>query len=105
MSLAPVYAASYFFVIKMSSSIPRFIQFLFACCTAAVLVPAHLIEPRYFIIPYVLWRLSASPSSIKCIAILEILLNFVTFAVVYYKFLALPYEWEHEPGVLQRFMW
>lgn len=104
-ALVPVYALSGLFVLKMSSSIPRFVQFLFVCATIACIAPVHLFEPRYFIIPYVIWRLSSSPSTIKCIAFMEILLNFGVFVYLFFLFLGRPFEWGSEPGVKQRFMW
>ena len=34
-------------------------------CTAMVLVPAHLVEPRYFVVPGMLWQLHMLGSSKK----------------------------------------
>ncbi|TGZ75467.1 hypothetical protein CRM22_000356 [Opisthorchis felineus] len=72
-------------------------------CTCACLIPAHLLEFRYFLLPYTIWRLYSSekPSYL----LIELVLNSVVIAVTVYLFLARPFYWASEPGVLQRFMW
>ncbi|GMT00685.1 hypothetical protein PENTCL1PPCAC_22859, partial [Pristionchus entomophagus] len=88
----------------LSSSSPRFIRLLFLLSTAIILIPAHLIEFRYFITPFVILRLSTPTSSLFS-SILEFSSNIIVFSFVFLLFLFKPYEWSHEPGVLQRFMW
>lgn len=89
---------------QMMEHIPRALTFLYILGTAAVLVPAYLLEPRYFIVPYIFWRLSYPEQRIPVI-ILELIYEFLINAAVLYVFLYWPFEWLHEPGVKQRFMW
>ncbi|CAI4221686.1 unnamed protein product [Auanema sp. JU1783] len=102
-ALAPVYMISFVFLQRLSSHIPLLVRVLFCLCTLAVVVPAHLIEPRYFIIPYTLWRLSAR--SLKPLSVIEVLSQLFVFASLLYLFIFKPFEWSHTPGVKQRFMW
>ncbi|GMS87636.1 hypothetical protein PENTCL1PPCAC_9811, partial [Pristionchus entomophagus] len=88
----------------LSSSTPRFIRLLFLLSTAIILIPAHLLEFRYFITPFVILRLSLPTSSLFS-SVLEFASNVIVFSFVFLLFLFKPYEWSHEPGVLQRFMW
>lgn len=90
--------------IEMLTHISRALTFLYVLGTAAVLVPAYLLEPRYFIAPYIFWRLSYPEGRIPII-ILELVYEIFINAVVLYMFLYRPFEWLHEPGVKQRFMW
>lgn len=95
--------------------------------TALSLVTAPLVEPRYFIIPWVMWRLHLPPSptlsssrqqppsdeSGKACAdlathvpkFLETFWFIAINAVTGYVFLYKGFEWPQEPGKLQRFMW
>lgn len=86
--------------------------------TTLSLITAPLVEPRYFIIPWVFWRLHV-PASNHVLAIPGIGqasaetirlwgetvwflgVNLVTCMI----FLHRGFEWASEPGVLQRFMW
>jgi alpha-1,2-glucosyltransferase len=81
--------------------------------TALSLITAPLVEPRYFILPWVLWRLHVRPSR-GSFAGLDIersrlwgetlwfmVVNVGTCVV----FLGKGFEWASEPGVVQRFMW
>lgn len=74
--------------------------------TALSLVGAPLVEPRYFIIPWVIWRLNVpSPAIYDQRLYFEtawsLLLNFITG----YMFLYRGFSWPQEPGNVQRFMW
>ncbi|KAJ5150044.1 Dol-P-Glc:Glc(2)Man(9)GlcNAc(2)-PP-Dol alpha-1-2-glucosyltransferase [Penicillium atrosanguineum] len=94
--------------------------------TALSLVTAPLVEPRYFIIPWVMWRLHLPPSPTPAAlrkrfanegekfradvatnfpkfleTVWFILINVVTGYVFLYK----GFEWPQEPGKIQRFMW
>jgi alpha-1,2-glucosyltransferase len=92
--------------------------------TALVLVPSPLIEPRYFLVPYVFMRLhGASGRSRKqntagggatrstkeqssCITsgLIELVFNTVVNLVIVSIFLYRPFKWPTEEGN-QRFMW
>jgi alpha-1,2-glucosyltransferase len=95
--------------------------------TAASLVTAPLVEPRYFIIPWVMWRLHLPPQPTplsyreqrprdeKELVRAKAATNFPLFletiwfliinAVTGYIFLYKGFEWPQEPGKIQRFMW
>lgn len=51
---------------------------LFVLCTLAVVVPQRLIEFRYFLVPYVLWRLSVHPPPTPAMALCELALHTTT---------------------------
>ncbi|TGO27794.1 hypothetical protein BPAE_0036g00050 [Botrytis paeoniae] len=79
--------------------------------TALSLITAPLVEPRYFILPFIFLRLhfptltiSASPKiNIRLYAetIWYLLINGVTGYIFLYR----GFEWVQEPGRVQRFMW
>lgn len=93
--------------------------------TSLSLITAPLVEPRYFIIPWVLWRLhvppppATKPSSQRGVwgkiqrgisagglplwgeTAWFLAINAVTCWVFLYR----GFEWAQEPGVVQRFMW
>ncbi|CAG9537247.1 unnamed protein product [Cercopithifilaria johnstoni] len=89
---------------QMMGHISRPLTLLYISGTAAVLVPAYLLELRYFIVPYIFWRLSYPERRIPVI-ILELIYELLINAIVLYVFLYRPFEWLHEPGIKQRFMW
>ncbi|KAJ6012033.1 hypothetical protein N7522_002388 [Penicillium canescens] len=100
---------------------------IWLAATTLSLVTAPLVEPRYFIIPWVMWRLHLPPSPgllkyrvtrprkeedkrradfvVNSPKFLEtvwfLLINLVTGYVFLYK----GFEWPQEPGKIQRFMW
>jgi alpha-1,2-glucosyltransferase len=86
--------------------------------TALSTVTAPLVEPRYFIIPWLIWRLHVprSLASLSCNrymdkATYDMRLVLETFwllainAAVSYTFLYRTFIWPSEPGNLQRFIW
>lgn len=78
--------------------------FLLAMCLA--IVPAGLIEPRYFITPYVIWRLSKPLGLNESRAfVFELFLNLGINFITVYVFLYHPFKWISQPFTLQRFMW
>ncbi|KAF2471520.1 alpha-1,2 glucosyltransferas-like protein alg10 [Lindgomyces ingoldianus] len=86
--------------------------------TALSVITAPLIEPRYFIIPWIIWRLhisslAASPStkrlsgnvSYNMRLALETVWLLAINAIVGYNFLYRGFSWTSEPGRVQRFLW
>ena len=95
--------------------------------TTLSLVTAPLVEPRYFIIPWVMWRLHLPPQPMPSIyrqgrpngeaevtraelvqnipIFLETLWFLFINAITGYVFLYKGFEWPQEPGKIQRFMW
>ncbi|OKO96420.1 Dol-P-Glc:Glc(2)Man(9)GlcNAc(2)-PP-Dol alpha-1,2-glucosyltransferase [Penicillium subrubescens] len=113
---------------KEQPEVPR-VSFVLVwlAATTLSLVTAPLVEPRYFIIPWVMWRLHLPPSSTLAAfrqrkpqseeerARADFITNFPKFletiwfvivnAVTGYVFLYKGFEWPQEPGKVQRFMW
>jgi alpha-1,2-glucosyltransferase len=87
--------------------------------TTLSVATAPLVEPRYFIIPYIIWRLHvpclSSSSSISGSGsrktsydlrlVLETLWLLTVNALLGYMFLYRGFEWPQEPGRVQRFLW
>lgn len=86
--------------------------------TALSIVTAPLVEPRYFIIPWIIWRshvpcnsasLPRGQSTRKAIYDVRMVLETVWLlainALVAYTFLYRTFTWPSEPGNLQRFIW
>lgn len=113
---------------KEQPEVPR-VSFVLVwlAATALSLITAPLVEPRYFIIPWVMWRLHLPPSSTLAAfrrqkpqseeeraradlvtnlpKFLETVWFIVINAVTGYIFLYKGFEWPQEPGKVQRFMW
>ena len=99
---------------------------IWLAATTLSLVTAPLVEPRYFIIPWVLWRLHLPPQPTPAVyrrqrpsedelgraqaatygpLFVETVWFLVINAVTGYVFLYKGFEWPQEPGKIQRFMW
>ena len=112
---------------KSGNRVSFVLIWLFA--TSLSLVTAPLVEPRYFIIPWLMWRLQVpTPRSLRDpegfrAATEEGRMDFfwreiqdprlwmetgwfvLVNGVIGYIFLNRGFEWSQEPGVTQRFMW
>ena len=101
--------------------------------TTLSLITAPLVEPRYFIIPWLIWRLhlpevlDRAPEKAKAdddavaeqesvlertahlaarySTWIELFWYIVINAAIGYMFLYRVFEWKQEPGKVQRFMW
>lgn len=86
--------------------------------SAMQLITAPLVEPRYFILPWLLWRVHVPlrmPQNAKYSSHLlesydhrlwlETLWFLAIDAVTGYVFIYRGFEWAQEPGKVQRFMW
>ncbi|CAN6600657.1 dol-P-Glc:Glc(2)Man(9)GlcNAc(2)-PP-Dol alpha-1,2-glucosyltransferase [Trichomonascus vanleenenianus] len=73
--------------------------------TALAIIPSPLLEPRYYVMTYVLWRtLLVGPRSQGRLA-LEWVWYMAINAFTLYMFLYRPFKWQSEPENWQRFMW
>jgi alpha-1,2-glucosyltransferase len=64
-----------------------------------------LLEFRYFLLPYLYWRLHTRKQSYHMPRVmLELILNCILNTFVIYMFLMRPFNWPNESAV-QRFMW
>ena len=71
--------------------------------SAAALIPAPLIEFRYYTIPFFLLVLHSptdDAGSWLLMGIVYLAVNAFTMTMFLYR----PFHWEHEPGI-QRFIW
>jgi alpha-1,2-glucosyltransferase len=81
--------------------------------TALSLITAPLVEPRYCIIPWIMWRLQVTtPFRSSKVAPWwqnRLMLETMWFCIINvgtgYLFLHRGFAWEQEPGNVQRFMW
>ncbi|KAL4284362.1 hypothetical protein GQ457_16G022710 [Hibiscus cannabinus] len=102
--LVPFYVYSWFSIFRLLDKTRRRIWILaYFFATSAVLIPAPLIEFRYYTIPFYFFILHTdidNRRSLLLIGILYTILNIFTMTM----FLFRPFHWDHESGV-QRFIW
>lgn len=102
--LVPVYIYSWFSIITVLGKAQKRVWVLLFClANAAVLIPAPLIEFRYYTIPFYFLILNSQiEDGIKwmVIGIIYLFINIITLLM----FLCRPFHWDHEPGI-QRFIW
>jgi len=103
-AFAPVYLFSGYLIVRTLA-----LQRNFLWCTGyvvtiiALLVPSTLLEFRYFIVPYVIFRLNIPVASLRQLAVemcIYVSINMLTI----YIFLHRPFQWKSQVS-LQRFMW
>ncbi|KAG0077702.1 glucosyltransferase [Linnemannia elongata] len=76
---------------------------IYAVATMLTLIPSPLLEFRYFITPYLIYRIAMrQPRGVWLF--LELLFYTVINAATVWMFLNKPFRWAHQEGV-QRFMW
>ncbi|XP_030975671.1 dol-P-Glc:Glc(2)Man(9)GlcNAc(2)-PP-Dol alpha-1,2-glucosyltransferase-like isoform X3 [Quercus lobata] len=102
--LVPPYVYSWFSIFITLGRVQRKIWVLaFFLATAAVLVPAPLIEFRYYTIPFYFIVLHSHINDYQSwllMGLLYLAVNIFTMMI----FLFRPYHWDHELGI-QRFIW
>ncbi len=105
-ALTPVYLICIYLFYKNLNQTGKTIGWLlaFTLCLFVGLVPQKLIEFRYFIIPYFIYRLNISQLSKKEI-FTEFLFNLLINLTTIYLFLNRVFYWENAPNEPQRFMW
>jgi alpha-1,2-glucosyltransferase len=104
MVLIPVYLYGAFCVLYSLRRTDLAFKLAFPFCVMVNLTPQYLLEFRYFVIPFIIYRLQVRPQSWLHL-ILELIMFLTVNALTLYLFLFKPFEWPHEPGVIQRFMW
>jgi alpha-1,2-glucosyltransferase len=81
-------------------------QLVFILCAALPVILQQLLEPRYFIMPYIMLRLHLTVQCHHRLSlVVEFLVYFLVDIAVLFLFLFRPFEWQHEPGIIQRFLW
>ena len=104
-ALMPVYLYSGWAVHHLLAARQHFLsQLVFVVCVTAVTVPQKLLEFRYFIVPYIMYRLHIPLASYPKL-LLEGAIYVAVNAATLYLFLEKPFHWPHEPEEVQRFMW
>uniref|UniRef100_A0A0A9EIG5 Dol-P-Glc:Glc(2)Man(9)GlcNAc(2)-PP-Dol alpha-1,2-glucosyltransferase n=1 Tax=Arundo donax TaxID=35708 RepID=A0A0A9EIG5_ARUDO len=102
--LVPFYVYSWFSIINMLGKTQTRVWMLsFVLSVALVLVPAPLVEFRYYTIPFVILVLHTpviGNGKLLALGSFYVAADLFTLAM----FLFRPFHWEHEPGT-QRFMW
>jgi alpha-1,2-glucosyltransferase len=86
-------------------SLPWLVAFF--ACTAAVLVPTPLVEPRYFMVPYTIMSIHSIRPDTKEGARLpwkQLCFNMAVNAVTLLVFLTVKFTWDGWEGWM-RFMW
>ncbi|VDN50872.1 unnamed protein product, partial [Dracunculus medinensis] len=102
--LMPIYLISLYIMKEFTVHLSPSNILLFLLSTASVLVPAHLLEPRYFIASFILWRMALLENR-RWVLIIEFLYLLIINSLTLYLFFEKPFEWLNEPGIKQRFMW
>jgi alpha-1,2-glucosyltransferase len=106
---APFYHASGWLVLhKISRSQSLLFLLGIVTCVGLTIIPSPLLEFRYFILPYLFWRLHLSPTSsenAKWRGIAEYLLFETINLATLWIFVSQPFTWDSEPDKLQRFIW
>ncbi|XP_065878678.1 dol-P-Glc:Glc(2)Man(9)GlcNAc(2)-PP-Dol alpha-1,2-glucosyltransferase isoform X2 [Euphorbia lathyris] len=102
--LVPLYIYSWFSIFSILGKVRQKIWVLaYFLATSAVLVPAPLIEFRYYTIPFYLLVLNSHISDNQSWIIMGIMYVFINILTMG-MFLFRPFYWNLEPGV-QRFIW
>lgn len=100
--LVPLYVYSWFSIFRVLAR-PKIWVLAFFLATAAVLVPAPLIEFRYYTIPFYFLMLHSHTVDVQSLVLIG-LGYVVTNVFTMFMFLFRPFNWSHEPGK-QRFIW
>uniref|UniRef100_A0A8R1HT00 Dol-P-Glc:Glc(2)Man(9)GlcNAc(2)-PP-Dol alpha-1,2-glucosyltransferase n=1 Tax=Caenorhabditis japonica TaxID=281687 RepID=A0A8R1HT00_CAEJA len=103
-SLTALYVFAVRFMATSTPNVHVFHKTLFIVASLLLLVPAHLFEMRYYIVPYVVWRLAVSNHPRKSFLVLELVSQCALFGAAFSLFLFKTFEWPNEPGVKQRIM-
>lgn len=78
---------------------------LVAIATGCTLAPTSLLEFRYYLIPYLLWRLEANETQLsRGTRLCEVLLWLTIHIVTLWLFVFKAFHWEGSEAE-QRFMW
>eukprot|EP00258_Populus_trichocarpa_P042520 XP_024458539.1 dol-P-Glc:Glc(2)Man(9)GlcNAc(2)-PP-Dol alpha-1,2-glucosyltransferase isoform X2 [Populus trichocarpa] len=100
--LVPLYVYSWFSIFRVLAR-PKIWVLAYFLATAAVLVPAPLIEFRYYTIPFYFLMLHSHTVDIQSLVLIGVG-YVVTNVFTMFMFLFRPFNWSHEPGK-QRFIW
>jgi len=103
-AFVPLYLLAGYLVLQSLALRQHFLWCVgYVLSVTALLVPTTLLEFRYYIVPYIIFRLNISVSSLSQL-VAEFCMYAVINALTIYIFLHRPFYWNSEVS-LQRFMW
>jgi len=103
-AFAPLYFLAGYLLLQRLALRQHFLWCIgYVMSVTALLVPTTLLEFRYYIVPYIIFRLSISVASLRQL-VAEVSVYAVINALTIYTFLYRPFHWTSEVS-LQRFMW
>ena len=104
--LTPVYLACVYLIYRNLTQSGKSVGWMlaYAVCVFIGVVPQQLIEFRYFIIPYYMYRFNLTLSSWKEL-LAELFFNCLVNSLTIYIFLNKTFQWQDAPEEIQRFMW
>lgn len=101
--MTPLYMYSYWSCLSLLGHKDDIWKIIFGICIVAATVPQKLLEFRYFILPYIIFRLNIKEGSWLQLST-EMLLSIFINCIAVYLFVNKPFKWENSME-LQRFMW
>lgn len=101
--LIPIYCASLFAMSQNVGHLRFLSQINYVICVCMVLVPQLLVEPRYFILPYIFHRLNMKRAE-KWQICLELLTTLTINFLQFYIFAKKVFYWKDQPYT-QRISW
>lgn len=102
-AMAPIYISCMVIIYQTFSMKSAGYQLIFIICTIVSLALQKLIEIRYFIIPFLLLRVSTHSAKFKLL-ILELILYLFINAIVFYLFSTKEIIW-NDYNYVQRLIW
>ena len=101
---APLYLIAGYLVLQTLALRQHFLWCIgYVLSVTALLVPTTLLEFRYYIVPYIIFRLNISVASLRQL-FAEVIVYAIINALTIYIFLHRPFHWSSDLS-LQRFMW
>ncbi|XP_045164556.1 putative Dol-P-Glc:Glc(2)Man(9)GlcNAc(2)-PP-Dol alpha-1,2-glucosyltransferase [Mercenaria mercenaria] len=101
--LIPAYLYFFWSVLDELKGRDIYWKTVYSVCVITSAVPQKLLEYRYFILPFLIFRMNMRHGTAVGL-FHEILLYTVVNVLTVYMFVEKPYKWPHEDGI-QRFMW
>ncbi|KAJ3143296.1 glucosyltransferase [Geranomyces variabilis] len=89
---------------KLVSAQPVLLVLLYVVATAATLVPTPLLDFRYYVLPFLLFRMHVRSPSAGVLLVEAVAYAAVNLATIW-LFGERPFRWASEPDAWQRFMW
>lgn len=99
----PMYIVSLYSIVDNTSHVDAYTKLGYILATVIVLVPQKLLEFRYFIVPYLLYRIETYHRLRWWHLVLELFFNLIINLLTISFFVQMPFQWPD--GTLQRFSW